>query len=76
MADPDLPQPPSLQSADALAAALHSDLKRGLSAAEAARRLALDGPNRLQHAPPPPAWRRLLTQFQDPLIYLLMAAVG
>lgn len=76
MADPDLPQPPSLQSADALAAALHSDLKQGLSAAEAARRLALDGPNRLRHAPPPPAWRRLLTQFQDPLIYLLMAAVG
>ncbi len=66
---------PSLQPVDAVAAALQTDLARGLCAAEAARRLAEDGPNRLDSARPTPAWRRLLTQFQDPLIYLLMAAV-
>ena len=65
----------SLQTAEAVATATQTDLVRGLSAQEAARRLAQDGPNQLQTTPPPPAWRRLLKQFQDPLIYLLMAAV-
>ena len=65
----------SLQTAEAVATATQTDLVRGLSAQEAARRLAQDGPNQLHTKPPPPAWRRLLKQFQDPLIYLLMAAV-
>ncbi|WP_306564371.1 cation-translocating P-type ATPase [Aquabacterium sp.] len=65
----------SLQTAEAVATVTQTDLVRGLSGQEAARRLAQDGPNQLQTTPPPPAWRRLLKQFQDPLIYLLMAAV-
>ena len=65
----------SLQTAEAVATGTQTDLVRGLSGQEAARRLAQDGPNQLQTTPPPPAWRRLLKQFQDPLIYLLMAAV-
>jgi len=59
----------------AVADALDTDLERGLSAAEAARRLAADGPNELLSAAPVPKWRKLLKQFQDPLIYLLLAAV-
>ena len=43
---------------------------------EAARRLARDGPNELRSAQPVPAWRRLLAQFRDPLIYLLLAAIA
>jgi magnesium-transporting ATPase (P-type) len=48
----------------------------GLSAREAARRLAHDGPNELLAASPIPAWRRFLAQFHDPLVYLLLGAIG
>jgi P-type Ca2+ transporter type 2C len=48
----------------------------GLSSREAATRLQHDGPNELRSAPRTPAWRRLLAQFQDPLIYLLLAAIA
>ena len=48
----------------------------GLSDAEAARRLEADGPNELRGTPPVPTWRKILAQFQDPLIYLLLAAVA
>ena len=65
----------SVMEADAVAAALDADVENGLSAQEAARRLAQDGPNELRAAPRVPAWRRVLAQFQDPLIYLLLAAV-
>jgi len=58
-----------------LAQALGVDPEQGLSAAEAARRLAQHGPNSLRTTPPRPAWRRLLAQFQDPLVYLLLVAV-
>ena len=62
--------------AGAVAAALGVDVETGLSAQEAAIRLAQDGPNELRTAPRAPAWRRVLAQFQDPLIYLLLAAVA
>ena len=74
-ATPPSPNDTPLQTVEAVAAALQTDPVRGLGAQEAARRLAQDGPNQLRTTPPPPAWRRLLKQFQDPLIYLLMAAV-
>jgi P-type Ca2+ transporter type 2C len=66
----------SVMDVDAVAAALEVDLETGLSAQEAARRLAQNGPNELRAAPRAPAWRRVLAQFQDPLIYLLLAAVA
>ena len=59
-----------------IAKALGADLEKGLSTQEAATRLAKNGPNELQSAPPIPAWRRVLAQFQDPLIYLLLAAIA
>jgi len=61
---------------NAVAAALQVEVDNGLSAQEAARRLAQNGPNALRAAPHVPAWRRALAQFQDPLIYLLLAAVA
>ena len=53
-----------------------ADLENGLTSQEASRRLAQDGPNELRSAPRAPGWRRVLAQFQDPLVYLLLAAVA
>jgi magnesium-transporting ATPase (P-type) len=60
---------------DDLAGALHTDLERGLSASDATRILAEHGPNELRGTPTTPTWRKVLAQFQDPLIYLLLGAV-
>jgi magnesium-transporting ATPase (P-type) len=59
-----------------LAATLRTDTAGGLSSLEASERLELAGPNRLDAAPPVPGWRKLLAQFADPLVYLLLAAVA
>ncbi|MGZ8815667.1 MAG: cation-translocating P-type ATPase, partial [Mycobacterium sp.] len=66
---------PSLRDGPDVANDLEVDTTVGLSSAEAARRLERDGPNELQAQPAVPIWRRLLAQFQDPLIYLLVVAV-
>ena len=66
---------PSTQDAGELAAAFSANLESGLTAAEALRRLARGGPNELRATPKPAAWRRFLKHFQDPLIYLLLAAI-
>ena len=71
-----LTRDPSVMEADAVAAALAVDVKNGLSTQAAARRLAQNGPNELRAAPLVPAWRRALAQFQDPPVYLLLAAVA
>lgn len=52
-----------------------AETARGLSTAEARRRLERHGPNALPATPPEPAWRRLVRQFQSPLIYVLMFAL-
>ena len=46
----------------------------GLTAADAARRLATHGPNALPEPPPRPLWRTLLRQLKSPLIYILFVA--
>ncbi|MBZ2195049.1 cation-translocating P-type ATPase [Occultella gossypii] len=66
---------PTVTDAVAVAATLDVDPALGLTSAEAARRLAADGPNELRSAPAVPLWRKILAQFQDPLIYLLLVAV-
>ena len=48
----------------------------GLSGADADARLARHGPNRLPSAPPPSFLRRLLKQFDNLLIYALLAAAA
>jgi len=65
---------PSVMEPDAVATALDVNIETGLSAQEAAQRLVQNGPNELRAAPRIPAWRRALAHFQDPLIYLLLAA--
>jgi len=67
---------PSILTADAVVERMQTDPDRGLTAAEAARRLAETGPNEIASAPPAPAWRKFLEQFRDPLIYLLLAAIA
>src|SRR5699024_11367578 len=46
----------------------------GLSAADAASRLERHGPNALPTGTQEPAWKRLLRQFHDPMIYVLIGA--
>jgi Ca2+-transporting ATPase len=70
------PLDPWAEDAGDLAARLGVDPGRGLSSEEAAARLARDGPNQLEAAEQVPAWRKLLAQFQDPLVYLLLVAVA
>jgi P-type Ca2+ transporter type 2C len=59
----------------AAATGLRTDPSSGLTSAEARARLESAGLNRLDPEPPVPAWRKLLAQFADPLVYLLLAAV-
>ncbi|WP_081376637.1 cation-translocating P-type ATPase [Actinomyces oris] len=66
---------PYSRPADVVAAELGTDASCGLSRQVAADRLAADGPNELPSKPPAPAWLRFLGQFNDPLVYLLLAAI-
>jgi Ca2+-transporting ATPase len=67
---------PSLADVDIVAGAQRTNVHAGLSSAEAARRLATDGPNALRAMPATPWWRRVLVQLHDPLVYLLLVAIG
>ena len=66
---------PSIIDADEVARILEVDLRSGLASQEAGRRLVKDGANVLRSTPTLPVWRRLLSQFHDPLVYLLLAAI-
>lgn len=67
---------PSQRDAARIIEQLESDEQAGLSGAEAARRLEEYGPNELLQKPPVPLWRKILKQFQDPLVYLLFVAMA
>jgi magnesium-transporting ATPase (P-type) len=67
--------PPHAQTADDVLRGLHAG-SAGLDSTEAVRRLAEYGPNSLPDAPPQPAWRRLLRQFHNLLIYVLLASAA
>jgi Ca2+-transporting ATPase len=64
-----------LNLADALEA-LGSDVRAGLSEDEARRRLGEHGRNELAARKPVPAWRKLVQQFADPLVLLLLVATA
>jgi potassium/sodium efflux P-type ATPase len=66
---------PSLIDVETVVRLLGTDLERGLTVEEAARRLAQTGPNEITAERPVPRWRNFLEQFRDPLIYLLFAAI-
>ena len=58
------------------AEALETDPDRGLTAQEAARRLAQYGENQLRQAKPPSLLLRCLGQLKDPMILVLLAAAA
>ncbi|MCM0613778.1 cation-translocating P-type ATPase [Marinobacter sediminum] len=60
----------------AVIAALGSQEHQGLSGNEARARLEREGPNELTSAKPVPGWRKLLAQFTDTLVILLLIAAG
>jgi Ca2+-transporting ATPase len=64
------------QRVEDVIAALESDERQGLTSTDAAARLARAGRNELATEPPIPAWRRILTQFQDVLVILLLIATA
>lgn len=53
-----------------------TSLEQGLTAEEAAHRLATNGPNELPVKPATPAWKRFLLQFNNLLIYVLLVAAA
>ncbi|GAA4358335.1 cation-translocating P-type ATPase [Microbacterium rhizosphaerae] len=61
------------QDPDAVVAALGSDRDRGLSAADAAKRLADHGPNSIAAEKPPSVWQVALRQLADPMNVMLVA---
>jgi Ca2+-transporting ATPase len=58
-----------------IAETLETDPDSGLSVSEAADRLRSHGPNVLEAAEKTPAWRMFVAQFNDFMIWVLMAAV-
>lgn len=66
---------PWLDDALAVARDLDTDLTNGLTTAEATARLARVGANKIDARAAVPAWRKLLAQLAEPLVYLLIAAV-
>ena len=70
------PVPAYQQAAAAVITTLGSDATNGLTAEDARSRLAQYGPNELQAETPIPAWRKLLAQFQDVLVILLLIAAA
>jgi Ca2+-transporting ATPase len=70
-----IPITPHREPAETVVYALGSDVARGLTRAEAQRRLEQYGPNRLKSAPETPWWTRLLEQFQNFLVIILLVAV-
>jgi P-type Ca2+ transporter type 2C len=69
-----LPIAPHRAPAQAVVSALGSDIARGLSRTEAQRRLGRYGPNQLKSAPETPWWTRLIEQFQNFLVIILLVA--
>ena len=66
---------PHALPAEAVVANLCSDAARGLDGAEAKRRLEQYGPNQLKSAPETPWWKRLLEQFENFLVIILLVAI-
>jgi Ca2+-transporting ATPase len=70
----EIPTEPHRVPADAVVKALRSDGARGLSRSDAQARLQQYGPNQLKSAPETPWWKRLLEQFENFLVIILLVA--
>lgn len=66
---------PFAEPADQVVAELSTNAEDGLSEDVARKRLAEFGPNELRSVPPVPLWRRVVGQFRDPLVLLLLFAI-
>ena len=66
--------PPHRRSIEQVLSDIGTDPEGGLTGADARRRLAADGPNRLDAPDTVPTWRRILAQLTDTLILILIAA--
>jgi Ca2+-transporting ATPase len=69
-------RPPYQRSVHEVLAAYETDGHSGLGATEARGRLERYGPNELAAEKPVPAWMKLLAQFQDMLVILLLVAAA
>lgn len=67
---------PHALATEVVVASLMTNVDVGLDADTVAARLAEIGPNRLNEKPPTPAWRIFLSQYNDFMIYVLLAAVA
>lgn len=65
---------PFSQSADEVLGALVSDAQQGLTLGNAQTMLEKYGPNRLAEAPPEPLWKKLVGQFKDLVVWILIVA--
>ena len=73
-----IPSPPEQPWADTVDAVLRAsavDRATGLASSDADARLRHYGDNEIPAAPPVAMWRRVLDQFADPLVVLLLAAI-
>ncbi len=79
-----MPQPPQAKSdarwhhleSSEVVRLLAVDLKHGLAVAEVRQRQNKFGPNRVTARRGTPAWLKFLKQFNQPLVYILLVAVG
>lgn len=67
-------QPVYCQSINRVLSGLNSDSERGLTSETARERLKSVGPNRLAKAAPDPWWKKLLVQFNQLVVWILIAA--
>lgn len=70
-----IPSTPHRAPSGSLVSALGSNATCGLTQAEAQMRLDKYGPNRLKSVPETPWWSRLLEQFRNVLVIILLVAV-
>src|SRR5687767_13943599 len=63
------------QDADAVVAAMTSDVGEGLAGGEVAARLTRFGPNRIVAEKPPSVWMVAAQQMRDPMNIMLVAVV-
>ncbi len=66
--------PAHAQPLDRLLQTLHADPEQGLTDAQVVELRARYGENQLAETPPPPLWRKLLGQFNELVIWILIVA--
>ena len=70
------PGVPYQQTVEEVVTAVGTDVRRGLTEAEARVRLQRHGRNELTADAPVPAWRKFLAQFEDVLVVMLLVATA